>query len=269
MTSRGIFDATRFVTGEAVEVDLPAAGLPVRMLSGLIDLALIVGVALLGLWLIPWDRLVTDAALAQVAIILAMVIGMAGIPIALETLTRGRTVGKMVMGLRTVREDTGPIGFRHAVIRALAGVFELWLTSGGLALVVAATNERARRIGDLLAGTYVVRDRVPLSLPGPAQTSPSLAAWASSLDIGTPPDALLVAARQFLARAVDLEPAARAATGHELSDALLRYTAPPPPPGAHPEEIIATVLATRRERDLARLERDDRLRERVLGEHRA
>lgn len=265
MATRGIFDTEGFVTSEAVEIDLPAASLPHRMASGLIDLLVVVVFFLLALWLAPWQLVGEDFALLQAVVILLLVSGLVALPIAQETLLRGRTVGKLALGLRTVRDDTGPIGFRHAVIRALLGFIEIWMTFGGLAVLVAATNSRAKRLGDLLAGTYVVRERVRLTLPPPAVMPPYLAGWARSADIGVIPDALAVSVRQFLARADTLVPASRAASGSSLCHDLLRYVAPPPPPGAHPEAIMAAVLAERRRRDLIRLEREDRLRSRVLG----
>lgn len=264
MATRGIFDTQRFVTGEAVEIDLPAASLPLRMASGLIDLLVAaVGVTLLVL-VLPIDLFAADEALGQAFVIVVLALVMAGVPVTLETLLHGRTVGKLVMGLRTVRDDTGPIGLRHAVIRALAGTVELWATFGGLALLVASTNEKARRIGDLLAGTYVVRDRVGLSLGEPPAPSPALAGWARGADIGVLPDALVVAARQFLLRAPHLTPPARASTGGGLAAAVLERVAPPPPAGAHPEDVLAAVLAERRRRDEERLDRADVLRSRVL-----
>lgn len=264
MAARGIFDAERFVTSEAVEVELPAAGLPLRMASGLIDLLVVAAGVFLLVLVLPFDVFAQDLALGQAFAIVLMAVVMALLPITLETLTHGRTVGKMVMGLRTVRDDTGPIGLRHATIRALAGTFELWMTFGGLALVVATTNERAKRLGDFLAGTYVVRDRVRLTIPPAPEVSPRLADWARGADIGVVPDALVVATRQFLARATSLSPASRVQTGTELYAALLARVSPAPPPGVHPEEVMATVLAERRRRDEQRLERDDALRARVL-----
>lgn len=264
MAARGIFDTQRFVTGEAVEIDLPAASLPLRMVSGLIDLlVLALGVTAL-LLVLPLDLFGADEALGQAFTVVLLALVMAGVPIALETLLHGRTVGKLVMGLRTVRDDTGPVGLRHAVIRALAGTIELWATLGGLALVVASTNEKARRIGDLLAGTYVVRDRVRLTLGQPPAPSPRLAAWARDADLGILPDALVVATRQFLLRAPHLPPQARVPTGNGLAAAVLERVSPPPPADAQAEDVLAAVLAERRRRDEARLDRADALRARVL-----
>lgn len=265
MATRGIFESDGFVTSEAVEIDLPAASLPMRMASGAIDLAVVVIILLVALWISPWQLIGEDFALIQALIILVLVGSLVAVPVACETFSKGRTVGKLVFGLRTVRDDTGPIGFRHALIRGLTAWFEIWLTMGSLAVLIAATNEKSKRLGDFLAGTYVVRERVRLTLPEPPGMPPELAPWALSTDIGVIPDGLAVAIRQFLARRQELTPPSRAATGASLFADLMPYVSPPPPPQAHPELVMAAVMAERRRRDMLRLERDDRLRARVLG----
>ncbi len=265
MATRGIFDTDGFVTSEAVQVDLPTAPLPVRMLSGLIDL-LVVALLLLGaIWLGLGSVQDLDSALIQATVIVLLVAVFVGVPVAQETLMRGRTLGKLALGLRTVRDDTGPIGFRHALIRALLAVVEIWMTLGGLAVLVSATNERAKRLGDFAAGTFVVRERVRLRLPAPPVMPERLAGWAMGADIGVLPDGLAIACRQLLSRGSTLTPYDWARTGHELCGDLLRYVAPPPPPDAPAAAVIAAVLAERRRRDLIRLGRDDALRARVLG----
>lgn len=265
MATRGIFDTDGFVTSEAVEIDLPPATLPIRMASGAIDLLVVVVLLLLGFWIAPWELLGDDVALLQALVILVVVSAFVAVPVGQETLLRGRTLGKLALGLRTVRDDTGPIGFRHALIRGLTAWVEVWLTLGGVAVLVAATNEKAKRLGDMLAGTYVVRERVPLKLSPPPVMPDPLAGWAMGADIGVIPDALAVAVRQFLARSGELLPQARVATGTALYADLLAHVAPAPPPGAHPEAVLSAVMAERRRRDLARLDRQDRLRARVLG----
>jgi uncharacterized RDD family membrane protein YckC len=265
MANQGIFDTEGFVTSEAVELDLPAASLPLRMLSGLIDVLVVVVVLLLGAFVVSRLGGLADVALLQAAVIAVTVLALVAVPVTQETLLRGRTLGKLALGLRTVRDDAGPISFRHAVIRALAGVVEVWLTAGSVALIAAASNARAKRLGDFLAGTYVVRQRSRLQVPTPPLADPLLEPWARSADIAALPDALTVAVRQFLARTGSLAPPARAATGAQLYSDVLGYVAPPPPAGAPPEQVLATVLAERRRRDVLRLERADALRARYLG----
>lgn len=265
MATRGIFETDRFVTSEAVEIDLPAASLPMRMASGAIDLAVVVIVLLLAFWISPWTLIGQDIALLNALVILLLVGSLVAVPVASETLSQGRTLGKLIFGLRTVRDDTGPIGFRHALIRGLTAWFEVWLTAGTLALLIAATNEKAKRLGDFLAGTYVVRERVRLALPPPPEMPAELAPWAIGTDIGVVPDGLAVAIRQFLSRRHELTPPSRAATGSALFADLMPYVSPAPPPWAHPEAVMSAVMAERRRRDMIKLERDDHLRARFLG----
>ena len=89
------------------------------------------------------------------------------LPTAVETASRGRSLGKLALGLRVVRDDGGAIGFRHAFIRALTGVVEIYLTFGGLAVLVGFLNPSSKRLGDLLAGTHAQVERVP-QLPSTA-----------------------------------------------------------------------------------------------------
>src|SRR5690606_37809516 len=105
------------------------------------------------------------------------------IPATVETLTRGRSLGKLVMGLRIVRDDGGPIRVRHAVVRALTGVLELWLSAGSIALLTSLVHPQGKRVGDLLAGTYAVQVRGGQRALPPIVMPPELAAWAHSADI--------------------------------------------------------------------------------------
>lgn len=265
MATRGIFERDGFVTSEAVEIDLPPATLPLRMASGTLDILIVFALLALAVWLAPWQLVGSDFALVQALVILIVVGAFVAIPVTLETVTQGRTVGKLALGLRTVRDDTGPIGFRHALIRGLTAWVEIWLTLGSVAVLTAATNDKAKRLGDLLAGTYVVRDRARLQLPPPPPMPDLLVGWAQGADIGVVPDGLAVAVRQFLSRSADLLPQAREATGRALYADLLRHVSPPPPQGAHPEAVMSAVMAERRRRDMIRLDQHDRLRARVLG----
>ena len=79
------------------------------------------------------------------------------------------------------------------------------------------------------------------------------------------PTGLALAVRQFLARSPGLHPAARASVGATLAQQVAPYVAPPPPPGTPPETFLAAVVATRRERDQARLGRERAFRERLTS----
>ena len=256
------------VTGEAVALDLPAATVALRVASGLIDVLCEVVLLVLA-YLVGFVAVAgSDDALLGVVSVVATVAVLVGFPATFETVTRGRTIGKLALGLRTVRDDAGPIAFRHAFVRALVGVVEIWAFSGVPALISALVSSRGKRLGDVVAGTYVVRDRFHFPGVRPVSMPPMLAGWATGADIAPLPDGLALAVRQFLDRAPSLNAASRATLGDQLTTQVLSHTAPAPPPGHHPESVLAAVLAERRRRDEVRLARDAALRERLRGGHR-
>ncbi|GAA1483097.1 RDD family protein [Gordonia sinesedis] len=252
------------VSGEAVALDLPPANLGLRILSGIIDYLVGLAVWLLLFWLALELALGTDTALLLGCITASLVISWVVLPTAFETLTRGKTPGHYALGLRTVRDDAGPIRFRQALTRAVVGAGEIYLLSGVPALIAAAASRKGKRFGDMLAGTYVIRDRHALKLPPAPAMPPALAGWAASADIASIPDPLAVHLRQFLARGSSMDARPRRTMAERLTYAVAPYVAPAPPKEAPYEDILAAILAERRRRDTDRLHREDRLRATLL-----
>ena len=258
------FGSSQLVTGEAVTLDLPAASIGVRVLSGLIDLIVMIVALITLVWFGSFVTNGSDAALRQVAGILAFLGATLAWPTALETSTHGRSLGKLALGLRTVRDDAGPIQFRQAFVRALIGIVEILVFVGVPALLSALLSAKAKRLGDHAAGTYVIRERVSVKLPPRPLMPPRLAGWARGADIATIPGPLALAIRQFLARAATLTPGTRDALGQQLCAEAMTHVAPAPPPGEHVEDVLAAILADRSRRDGERLERDAALRQKLL-----
>jgi uncharacterized RDD family membrane protein YckC len=255
------------VTGEAVALDLPPAGVGSRMVSGLIDVAATIVVLILVIVIAALASWNADDALADVALIGTIVVVFVVVPTTIETLTRGKSLGKRILGLRTVRDDAGPISFQHALIRALVGFVEIYLLGGSPAFLSALVSARGKRLGDYAAGTYVVRERVKLRLAQPAAMPPHLANWADAADMGSLPTGLMLAVRQFLGRLPTIDPASRASIGGRLADEVKKHVAPAPPPGTTAEDFLAAVISSRRHRDLARLKREADFRDRLVSRH--
>jgi uncharacterized RDD family membrane protein YckC len=253
------------VTGEAVALDLPAASLGSRIVSGLIDVVVTMILFVAAIFVFVVAALQADGALIWASFIATMIVVFLVYPATLETLTRGKSLGKLVCGLRTVRDDAGPITFQHAFVRALIGFVEIYGFTGVPAFFSALMSSRGKRLGDYAAGTYVVRDRVRLRLSPPTLMPPPLAAWARSADMGSLPTGLALAVRQFLGRLPTLDPHSRVTIGTRLADQVSEYVAPVPPPGTPPEAYLAAVIASRRERDQARLYREAELRRRLTA----
>ena len=255
--------STEVVTGEAVLLDVRAASFASRAVSGGIDLAL-TAVALFAATLVVGGLASSlDDAAASALILVTVLAVTIGAPVVVETLTRGRTLGKLAMGLRTVRDDGGPIRLRHAVVRALVGFVEIYLLFGVPALISSLISPRSQRLGDLAAGTYVVRERATRQASVMAAMPPHLVGWAQSADIGPVPDALALSVRQFLSRSAGMHDAARDAMGRQLAQAVSAHVAPPPPASTHPQDFLSAVLAERRRRDLERLAREAHAKRRL------
>lgn len=245
------------LTGEAVALDVQPVGYFLRALGTLIDL--LVGLATLLLlaavaaWLGAQGLLDPElfAPLAIVTLVLITVV----LPTTVETVTRGRSIGKLAVGARIVRSDGGAIGFRQAFLRALAGVLELWFTLGGLAAIVAAFTPRAQRLGDLLAGTYSERTRTrPLPPPAPG-VPPQLSGWAGVADVARMPDRLAARVAQFVRSAPALEPAARVRLAQTLAAQVRPFVSPWPPVDA--DVLLHGVAAVRRDREYRALRAED------------
>jgi uncharacterized RDD family membrane protein YckC len=253
------------VTGEAVALDLPPATVGARIASGLLDVATLLSVGAVVLFAAFVASASADAALQHVALVGSLIVVFLVYPTLLETLTRGKSLGKLALGLRVVRDDAGTVTAQQSFVRALIAIVEIYAMSGGPAFFCCLVSSRGKRIGDYAAGTYVVRDRVRLALPPPPPMPPVLATWADSADLGTPPVGLALAVRQYLARLPTIDPASRQRLGDELAIRMSAYVAPPPPPGTTSWDYLAAVSAARRDRDLTRLRRDETLRSRLTG----
>lgn len=241
------------VTGDAVVLGLQPARLPSRALAVLIDLVVVWAVYLLvTLGLAVATASLDEAAVTAVSIASFLLI-LVGAPIAVETLSHGRSLGKLACGLRVVRDDGGPIRFRHALVRGAMGVVEILMTFGVVACVASLVSERGRRLGDVFAGTLVVRERIPaaraLAVPPPP---PWLVGRFAGLDLSAVPEPLWLEIRQYLTRARELDPAVGRRLAERLADELAARTGTPPPPGVPAYAYLAGVVAERQTREARR-----------------
>ncbi len=239
------------MTGEAVAIEARPASVMTRAMSTIIDFGFYVAAALLIVAIFSDQFLGTNQAQAQALATTLLVTVVVVVPTAIETASRGRSLGKLITGTRVVRDDGGPIAFRHALTRWSAAFVELVLTFGIVGLVVASLNPRSKRLGDMMAGTYVARIGGTEEVDPPIVCPPELEAWAQNADMRSLPDRTSLYARKYLARTATLTPQVRRELGLELAAEVEQYVAPRPPAGTHPERFLAAVLATRRDREYA------------------
>ena len=252
------------VTGEAVALDLRTASFVLRGAGAMIDWLIYFGLYVLGiLLLLPVliDSLQLDDALVAAVAIALLVVAIVVAPITVELLTRGKSLGKLAVGARIVRDDGGAIGFRHAFIRALTGVLEIYLTFGGIAIAVSLLNSRSKRLGDLLAGTYSQYERVSRVVKPVYGVPVQLEQWALTADVARMPDRLSRRISQYLAQAGQLTPDTRVRVARDLAIEVSPFVSPLP--AVDPELFLAGVAAVRRERDFTALQLEARGLERL------
>lgn len=250
------------VTGEAVVLDLAVARFPSRIVALVLDLLVEIPV-LIFMEVVVFNRAARhlNAASAAAIYLISYAAIVISYPTIFETLTRGKSLGKMALGIRVVSDDGGPVRFRQALIRALAGAFiEIWLpfnvVGGPAGLITSMISAKGKRLGDMFAGTFVIQERVPrrpdLS-PVFMAVPPPLAGWAEHAELSRLSDQTAAAVSSYLRRFYDLREPAREQLGLQLASAVASQVSPPPPPGTPPAAYLAAVLAVRRQRELARL----------------
>jgi uncharacterized RDD family membrane protein YckC len=240
-------DAVGIVTPEAVVLEFPTASVGSRGVAKLLDV-LAQGATLFGLILLIG---VLNNGLPQgvtIALLVFVVFGVVFLyPLVMETLTRGKTLGKMAMGLRVVTVEGAPIRFRHALLRALLLLVELFIfpPGGALAVICILVSPRDQRLGDVVAGTIVIRERIADSSAVAYAFVPpyGLEAFTASLDVGRVSPDLYRLVRTYLLRVSQLQANARWSLGAQLAQDVARTIGQLPPPQVPPEAYLVCVAA--------------------------
>ncbi|HEX4443410.1 MAG TPA: RDD family protein [Galbitalea sp.] len=248
-------DSDSLISGEAVAIDLRPTGFVLRGAGLIIDwlVYFVGGTLLLSFVILPLlTAAVGKDGDAQTAVTLVtVVVVLIVVPLVVELLSHGKSLGKLAVGARIVRDDGGAIGFRQAFIRSMVGFFEIYVTFGGGAVVCALLNSRTKRIGDLLAGTYSQYERTSRIVEAPFFIPPQLQTWSRTADVGRIPDRLARRISQYLRQAPALTPAAHARVSAQLAAEVSPWVYPNPE--AEPDALLAAVLALRRQREYAAL----------------
>ncbi len=158
-SSEPLLDGSHTVlTPEYVEFRFTLAGLYSRFLAWLMDALLVLFGTSVILVALNMVMAVFPGFASALSIVVYFLVDW-GYGIALETAWSGQTVGKRVMNLRVIQESGVRIGFYHAALRNLARPVDrlpfLYLV-GGLSALMSRSHQR---LGDMLAGTIVVRER--------------------------------------------------------------------------------------------------------------
>lgn len=195
------------VTPENVRIEYELAGIASRAAAVLVDSiiqALIMGsVALLWFGVIYGFSLPTTGWLTAILVLIEFLIYW-GYYIYFETKWNGQTPGKRALRLRAVREGGLPIDITCACLRNLIRLIDITIV-GLISILVTRKNQR---LGDIAAGTLVVKERLEWTGDLVAQTTTPEVAQERSTDYVRNIELVTCeefeAAKRFLSRKAEL-----------------------------------------------------------------
>ena len=239
-------DRVTIATPEGVEVDLTLAGIGSRFIASLID-TVIKLTAFIGFYVFLFGGASLlgggdVASLGAAAFYVVSFFIWFGYDVLFETLASGRTPGKRWTGLRVVRMGGRPVGFVASAIRNMVRIVDFLPSLYLIGMIAAVSTKMNQRLGDLAAGTVVVRERPTSVAPsaGPAPTDAEEAPL-DTWDVSGITAEELAMIRRFLERRDELNPQARGHLAHELAERFRPRIvgAPPLPPETFLERLSA------------------------------
>lgn len=218
-------------TPESVDIAYDIAGIGSRFVAAALDLLTQVGALILitfgsiGLMQLP-----EPGPTAGVILLITLYFGIFwGYFVIFETVWSGQTLGKRITHLRVIKTSGHPIGFVEALIRNLVRIVDFLPTLYALGIVVMFLNAQSRRLGDLAAGTVVVKERPRIrvsdlpaaqvqreTIPPPGALDPEELTW--NLRALTTRDTQIVA--DYLSRAPRFPPEVRRRVGSEVAQMI-------------------------------------------------
>ena len=245
-------DRITIATPEGVDLDLALAGLGSRFIAALLDdLIRFIPSLLMVAFIVSVTRSADPDVAAMVAAIgiLFLFLLYFGYDVLFETFRSGRTPGKRAVGIRVVRLHGEPVNFTSAVVRNLLRLVDGLPFGYLVGMICILASSKNQRLGDMAAGTLVMRERRGDARPtwarnvSYAQPDPKAASW----DVSGITNDEVIAVRRFLERRYELPNEARDRLAWELAERL-RSKVAGAPSDQHPEyflEQLAAAKATR------------------------
>ena len=229
-------DRVTIATPEGVNVDLTLAGIGSRFIAALIDTSIKIAVFLgFFVFLFGGTSLLGGgevSAFGAAAFYIVSFFIWFGYDVLFETLMSGRTPGKHLTGLRVVRIGGRPVGFVASSIRNMVRIVDFLPSLYLVGMIAVISTRMNQRLGDLAAGTVVVREQPvtvapPLQPPPvpPTHATPELETW----DVSSITADELATIRRFLERRGELTPHARMHLAQELAGRLQPKVVGAPP----------------------------------------
>jgi len=240
-------DRVRISTPEGVDVELTLAGIGSRFIAAILDL-IVQGSVILAAAIVFGVSGGSGSSIGVALFTIVFFLVFFAYDVLFEVRSRGRTLGKRWTGLRVVRTGGRPVTLIPSCVRNVMRLVDILPALYALGMLSIFVTARNQRLGDLAAGTMIVRERpgglrahstaTELPVGGSSGNGWDVSA-VSARDVGT--------VRQFLVRRHDLEAGARAELAAEL-ERRLRPLVAGAPGGLTAEEFLERLAAAKAER---------------------
>lgn len=147
-------------TTQNVSIDYDLASLKDRFMAMLIDILIFYFAYLCIMFLIIWflsEQLDESGMFPYVLFLLFPIVGFMGYHLISEIAANGQSLGKKIIGLKVVRVDGREVGFSDFLLRAVFHLVETFFSMGIIAAVLISSSEKKQRLGDMTAGTAVIK----------------------------------------------------------------------------------------------------------------
>jgi len=198
------------ITPDHIELDFETAGLGSRLMAGIIDLfvifgiffVLLIGGTLAGITALGFGARGSSTVFFAVVVILLYAV-LWGYFVFFEALWGGQTPGKRAAGIRVVLDNGLPVGWRESALRNLVRAADMLPPPACLVgSVMILISNRSKRLGDLLAGTMVIREKfVTSSQPRASRWE---TAWVAGAEQGKTRRSIMLGDMKVEARQIQL-----------------------------------------------------------------
>lgn len=162
-------DPIKIATTQNVDLEYEAAGVGYRILATILDaIFMIIYVMII---MLIFGISVSSAGMfyGENPYLIATIFIILGLPILLyhflsETFMNGQSFGKKIVGIKVVKLDGTQPGIGSYLLRSLLRIIDMQLMNGLVALISVAVSEKSQRLGDMAAGTTVIKLGYKVSL---------------------------------------------------------------------------------------------------------
>lgn len=155
-------DAIRVTTTQNVDLEYEPAGVGYRLLAAMLDIIFMSVYVALMMLILGISGVINRNIFSGDHYFLLTILTIAGLPILLyhflsETFMNGQSLGKKIMGIKVVKLDGSQPGVGSYILRSVFRIIDIQTMSGVVAIISIALSEKSQRLGDMAAGTTVIR----------------------------------------------------------------------------------------------------------------